>query len=99
LDDRVHLIHLQVVITFDALLDLIIIIPMKRKSIFRQIAGILLVPTSDDDLEQLLITRSPQFQAMLERSRQSKKAGRVLSHEDFWAEVSRRHENATLGED
>lgn len=68
---------------------------MKRKSIFQPIAGILLAPTSDDDLEQLLVARSPKFQAMLERLRQSKKAGCVLSHEDFWAKVSKRHENPT----
>jgi prevent-host-death family protein len=58
-----------------------------------RVAAVLIVPTSDDDLEQLLITRSPKFQDMLERSRQSMKAGRVLSHEDFWAEVSKRHED------
>ncbi len=36
------------------------------------------IPHDDDDLERLLLERSPRFQAMLNRSRQ-RSAGRVVS--------------------
>ncbi len=50
--------------------------------------AVLLAPTDDDDLERLLMARSPRFQAMLERSRQSIKAGSGLSQEEFWQTVA-----------
>ncbi|NJM40485.1 MAG: type II toxin-antitoxin system Phd/YefM family antitoxin [Anaerolineae bacterium] len=53
-------------------------------------AAILLVPTDDDDLEHLLLTRSPKFQAMLGRSRKSVKAGRTVKHDEFWKTVAER---------
>ena len=53
-------------------------------------AGVLLVPHDDDDLERLLLGRSPRFQAMLDRSRQSIKEGRGLSEETFWDAVRKR---------
>jgi prevent-host-death family protein len=53
-------------------------------------AAVLLVPTSDNDLEQLLIGRSPKFQVLLSRSRQSIKAGRGLSETQFWKAVRAR---------
>jgi prevent-host-death family protein len=52
--------------------------------------AVLLVPTDDDDLERLLLGRSPRFQAMLNRSRQSIKAGEGLSEQDFWKAVRKR---------
>ena len=52
--------------------------------------AVLLVPNDDDDLERLLLGRSPRFQAMLNRSRQSIKEGESLSEEDFWKAVRKR---------
>jgi prevent-host-death family protein len=52
--------------------------------------AVLLVPNDDDDLERLLLERSPRFQAMLERSRRSIKEGEGLSEEDFWKAVRKR---------
>lgn len=53
-------------------------------------AAVLLVPYDDDDLERLMLGRSPRFQELLERSRQSIKQGKGLSEEEFWAAVSER---------
>ncbi len=52
--------------------------------------AVLLVPSDDDDLERLLLGRSPRFQAMLNRSRQSIKEGEGLSEVDFWKAVRKR---------
>jgi prevent-host-death family protein len=52
--------------------------------------AVLLVPYDDDDLERLMLTRSPRFQALLGRSRQSIKKGKGLSEEAFWAAVQKR---------
>ncbi len=43
-----------------------------------------------DDLERLMLGRSPHFQAMLDRSRQSIKEGKGLSEKDFWEAVKQR---------
>ena len=53
-------------------------------------AAVLLVPHDDDDLERLLLGRSPRFQALLDRSRQSIKDGEGLSEEAFWEAVRKR---------
>jgi prevent-host-death family protein len=52
--------------------------------------AVLLVPHDDDDLERLLLERSPRFQAMLNRSRQSIQEGEGLSEQDFWKAVRKR---------
>jgi len=52
--------------------------------------AVLLVPYDDDDLEQLMLGRSPRFQALLNRSRQSIKEGKGLSEKAFWDAVRRR---------
>jgi prevent-host-death family protein len=52
--------------------------------------AVLLVPNDDDDLERLLLGRSPRFQAMLNRSRQSIENGEGLSEKDFWKAVRQR---------
>ncbi|HKI32539.1 MAG TPA: type II toxin-antitoxin system Phd/YefM family antitoxin [Gemmataceae bacterium] len=54
--------------------------------------AVLLVPYDDDDLERLLLGRSPRFQALLNRSRQSINEGKGLSEEDFWEAVRKRAE-------
>ena len=53
-------------------------------------AAVLLVPEDDDDLERLMLARSPRFQAMLNRSRRSIKEGKALSEADFWEAVRKR---------
>ena len=53
-------------------------------------AAVLLVPYDDDDLERLLLGRSPRFQALFNRSRRSIEAGEGLSEKDFWKAVRQR---------
>jgi prevent-host-death family protein len=53
-------------------------------------AAVLLVPYDDDDLERLLLGRSPRFQALLDRSRQSIKEGKGLAEKAFWKAVRKR---------
>jgi prevent-host-death family protein len=53
--------------------------------------AVLVAPVSDDDLERLVLARSPRLQAMLEKSRQSIRAGKGLEQEDFWKAVAERH--------
>ena len=50
----------------------------------------LLVPYDDDDLERLLLGRSPRFQALLDRSRRSIKEGKGLPERAFWETVRKR---------
>jgi prevent-host-death family protein len=50
--------------------------------------AVLLAPLDDDDLEQLILARSPRFQALLEKSSRSIKAGKGLSQEEFWQAVA-----------
>ena len=52
--------------------------------------AVLIAPQDDDDLERLVLSRSPRFQALLERSRRSLQAGRGLSADDFWRTVRQR---------
>ena len=52
--------------------------------------AVLLVPYDDDDLERLILGRSPRFQVMLALSRQSIKKGKGLSEEAFWQAVRER---------
>lgn len=52
--------------------------------------ALLLAPHDDDDLERLMLARSPRFQAMLNRSRQSIKEGKGLSERAFWEAVRKR---------
>jgi prevent-host-death family protein len=52
--------------------------------------AVLLVPYDDDDLERLLLARSPRFQALLNRSRQSIRRGKGLTEKAFWEAVGKR---------
>jgi prevent-host-death family protein len=52
--------------------------------------AVLLVPHDDEDLERLMLGRSPRFQALLDRSRNSIKEGKGLSEETFWETVRQR---------
>ena len=53
--------------------------------------AVLLAPVDDDDLERLLVARSPRFQSLLSKSRQSLRSGKGLSRNDFWKTVKQRH--------
>ena len=53
--------------------------------------AVLVAPVDDDDLERMLLARSPRFQALLSKSRQSIKAGKGLSRDEFWKTVKQRH--------
>ena len=52
--------------------------------------AVLLSPHDDEDLERLVLSRSPRFQALLDRSRRSIRAGKGLSSQEFWAEARQR---------
>jgi antitoxin (DNA-binding transcriptional repressor) of toxin-antitoxin stability system len=52
--------------------------------------AVLLVPDDDEDLERIMLGRSPRFQALLNRSRKSIKEGKGLSETAFWDAVRQR---------
>jgi prevent-host-death family protein len=49
--------------------------------------AILLAPEDEDDLENLIISRSPRFQALLAKSRDSIQSGKGLSEEELWSSL------------
>jgi prevent-host-death family protein len=53
-------------------------------------AAVLLAPEDDEDLERLLLARSPQFQAILNKSRRSLEEGKGLSRDELWKAVKSR---------
>ncbi len=53
-------------------------------------AAVLLAPEDDEDLERLILARSPQFQAILNKSRKSIDEGRGLARDEFWKTVRSR---------
>ena len=53
--------------------------------------AVLLAPVDEDDLDQLMLTRSKRFQALLNKSRRSIAAGKGVSRDEFWREVRSRH--------
>jgi prevent-host-death family protein len=53
--------------------------------------AVLLAPTDEDDLDRLLLARSPRFQALLNKSRRSIAAGKGLSRDEFRKAVRGRH--------
>jgi prevent-host-death family protein len=52
--------------------------------------ALLLAPKDEEDLERLILAHSPRFQALLERSRQSIRAGKGIPHNEFWKTVAKR---------
>lgn len=65
----------------------------------RRVPGPAVVPfarVEGDDLEGLLLARTPRFQALLEKSRRSIRAGKGLTHKDFWKGVAQRHKSQTV---
>jgi prevent-host-death family protein len=59
--------------------------------------ALLLAPLDDEDLESLLLSRSPRFQALLDQSRQSIMTGKCLTRDEFWSAVEDRGPNAAEG--
>jgi len=53
-------------------------------------AAVLIAPTDEDDLDRLMLARSPRFQALLAKSRKSIAAGHGLSSDQFWKAVGGR---------
>ncbi|SRR6266545_4510228 len=51
--------------------------------------AILLAPADDDDLERLLLARSPRFQSLLAKSRARIRAGKGVTHGAFWRAAAR----------
>jgi prevent-host-death family protein len=45
-----------------------------------------LLSLSDDELEDLILSRSPKMRAILDKAWEDIQAGRGISHEDFWQE-------------
>jgi prevent-host-death family protein len=54
-------------------------------------AAVLLAPKDDDDLDRLMLAHSRRFQSLLSKSRRSIKAGKGVSHDEFWQTLARRH--------
>ena len=52
--------------------------------------AVLLAPSDDDDLERLLLSRSPRFRALLSKARSSIEAGQGIGHAEFWKGASDR---------
>lgn len=52
--------------------------------------AVLIAPVDDDDLERLLLARSPRFQRLLDESRRSIQAGKGLSEKAFWKALAER---------
>jgi prevent-host-death family protein len=46
--------------------------------------AVLVAPLDDDDLERLVLARSPRFLALIEKSRASLRAGQGLSEAALW---------------
>lgn len=61
--------------------------------------AVLLVPYDEDDLEQIVLARSPRFQALLNRSRESIKQGKGLSADAFWKAAQKRLQKPKAGKD
>ncbi len=60
--------------------------------------AVLLAPEDDDDLERLLMARSPRLQALLHKSRQSIKEGQGIPSDRFWKEVEKQSRKRKMSE-
>ena len=52
--------------------------------------AVLVAPYDDDDLERMMLARSPRFRALLNKSRKSIREGKGLSADEFWKAVRTR---------
>lgn len=50
-------------------------------------AAVLVYPVDDEDLENIVFSRSPRLQTLLNKSRQSIREGKGLTEEEFWQAV------------
>lgn len=57
--------------------------------------AVLLAPEDDDDLERLVLARSPRFRALLDQSRESIRAGRGLARSALWKAAEKRGRGST----
>jgi prevent-host-death family protein len=53
--------------------------------------AVLLAMQDEDEIERMILAYSPKFQSLLSKSRQSIKAGKGLSRDEFWKTVKQRH--------
>ena len=60
--------------------------------------AVILAPVDDDDLERVVLSRSPRFQALLNKSRESIRTGGAVSHEEFWKNVQQRSTDSSDAE-
>ena len=56
--------------------------------------AVLIAPEDNEDLERIIVGRSPRLRAVLAKSRRSLKAGKGLSHDTFWRAVAARGRKA-----
>jgi prevent-host-death family protein len=52
--------------------------------------AVLISPKDEDDLETLVLSRSPRFLARIERARRSIRQGKGLTEAEFWKAVEER---------
>jgi prevent-host-death family protein len=52
-------------------------------------AAVIVGVQDEDEIERLLMAYSPRLRAILEKSRKQIRSGNVISHQEFWSEVSR----------
>jgi prevent-host-death family protein len=46
--------------------------------------AVIVAPADDDDLEGILLSRSPRFRRLLDKSRADIAHGKGIAHRDFW---------------
>ncbi|MDQ7840825.1 MAG: type II toxin-antitoxin system Phd/YefM family antitoxin [bacterium] len=59
--------------------------------------AVLIAPKDEDDLETLVLARSPRFLARIERARRSIRQGKGLTEAEFWKAVEDRQGSARKG--
>jgi len=53
--------------------------------------AVLLSVTSDDQLEQILLSQSLMLKKILDKSEKQISAGHKTQHKEFWEEINKRH--------
>jgi prevent-host-death family protein len=56
--------------------------------------AVLIAPKDEDDLENLVLARSPRFLARIEKARRSIRQGKGLTEAEFWTAVETRHRSS-----
>ena len=60
-------------------------------------AAVLVYPVDDEDLENIIFSRSPRLQALLYKSRQSIREGKGLTEGEFWQAVENNNTASNKG--